>query len=163
MEVELMNNEKINEYILKQKSPQKEICQILREIIFDTFPSINEEMKYGVPYFGNKFYIVALKTHVNLGFSIEGLTKEEIGLFDGSGKTTRHVKIKWRHSYFDSLAQIGAPVSRRMATISAFTLFGISAAWEIDTYLNVVRSKGILSFRLRGSKNKMRLYFLFMF
>ena len=51
-------------------------------------------MKYGVPYYGNKYYIVALKTHVNLGFSIKGLTAEEISLFEGTGKTTRHVKIK---------------------------------------------------------------------
>jgi hypothetical protein len=84
---------KINEYIEKQKSPQKEICQQLREIILRTFPNITEEMKYGVPYYGNKYYIVALKTHVNLGFSIKGLKKEEIALFEGTGKTTRHLKI----------------------------------------------------------------------
>ena len=50
-------------------------------------------MKYGVPYYGNKYYIVALKAHVNLGFSIKGLTPEEIALFEGTGKTTRHIKI----------------------------------------------------------------------
>ncbi|MFX0000436.1 MAG: DUF1801 domain-containing protein [Candidatus Hermodarchaeota archaeon] len=84
---------KVNEYIEKQKSPQKEICQKLREIILSTFPNIVEEMKYGVPYYGNRYYIVALKTHVNLGFSIKGLNKEEISLFEGSGKTTKHIKI----------------------------------------------------------------------
>ena len=84
---------KVKDYIEKQKSPQKEICQKLREIILSTFPNIIEEMKYGVPYYGNKYYIVALKTHVNLGFSIKGLTKEEISVFEGSGKTTRHIKI----------------------------------------------------------------------
>ena len=84
---------KVKEYIGKQKSPQKEICQKLREILLSTIPDINEEMKYGVPYYGNKYYIVALKTHVNLGFSIKGLTKEEIALFEGSGKTTKHIKI----------------------------------------------------------------------
>ena len=87
-----MNN-KVKEYIEKQKSPQKEICQKLQKIIMNTFPDIIEEMKYGVPYYGNKYYIVALKTHVNLGFSIKGLTKEEIALFEGSGKTTKHIKI----------------------------------------------------------------------
>jgi len=51
-------------------------------------------MKYGVPYYGNKYYIVALKTHVNLGFSIKNLTPEEVSLFEGTGKTTRHIKIK---------------------------------------------------------------------
>ena len=84
---------KVTEYIQKQKSPQKEICQKLREIISSTFPNIKEKMKYGVPYYGEKYYIVALKTHVNLGFSIKDLTKEEIAVFEGSGKTTRHIKI----------------------------------------------------------------------
>ena len=36
---------KVKEYIGKQKSPQKEICQKLRDIILNTFPDINEEMK----------------------------------------------------------------------------------------------------------------------
>ena len=84
---------KVNEYIEKQISPQKEICRKLREIILSTFSNIIEEMKYGVPYYGNKYYIVALKTHVNLGFSIKGLRKEEITIFEGSGKTTKHIKI----------------------------------------------------------------------
>ena len=85
---------RINEYLEKQLSPQKEICQKLREIILNTFPNIIEEMKYGVPYFGSKYYIFALKSHVNLGVSIKGLTKDEIAMFEGSGKTTRHIKIK---------------------------------------------------------------------
>lgn len=89
-----MANKEVDEYIKKQKNPQKEICQILRELIINEFPSIKEEMKYGVPYYGNKYYIVALKNHVNLGVSIEGLSTEEINLFEGSGKTTRHIKIK---------------------------------------------------------------------
>ena len=89
-----MANKEVDEYIKKQKNPQKEICQILRELIVNEFPSIKEEMKYGVPYYGNKYYIVALKNHVNLGVSIEGLSTEEINLFEGSGKTTRHIKIK---------------------------------------------------------------------
>ncbi|MFX1587430.1 MAG: DUF1801 domain-containing protein [Promethearchaeota archaeon] len=90
---------KVEEYIEKQKSPQKEICQKLRKIILNTFPDIKEEMKYGVPYYENKYYIVALKDHVNLGFSIKDLKKEEILLLEGSGKTTRHLKV----NYFDDI------------------------------------------------------------
>ncbi|MBM3700811.1 MAG: DUF1801 domain-containing protein [Actinobacteria bacterium] len=86
--------ETVEEYIKKQKSPQKEICAKLRKIIFEIFPQAKEEMKWGVPVFDGLYYIVALKDHVNLGFSIKGLTKEEIALFDGSGKTMRHIKIK---------------------------------------------------------------------
>src|SRR5690606_6274927 len=78
----------------KQKSPQKEICIKLRNLIINTFPKIEEEMKWGVPAYGNGiYYIVALKDHVNLGFSLKGLTKEEISLFDGGGKTMKHIEI----------------------------------------------------------------------
>ena len=85
---------KVDEYIKKQVSPQKEICQSLRELIMSTFPAAKEEMKWGVPaYADGKYYIVALKDHVNLGFSIKGLTKEEIALFDGGGKTTKHIQV----------------------------------------------------------------------
>ena len=36
----------VENYIEKQKSPQKEICQKLREIIFQALPEIKEEMKW---------------------------------------------------------------------------------------------------------------------
>jgi len=84
----------VNDYIEKQQSPQKEICLSLREIILETLPSLKEEMKWGVPNYGNLFYFVALKAHVNLGFSIKDLTNDEIKLFEGTGKTMRHIKIK---------------------------------------------------------------------
>jgi len=87
-------NSKVEAYIQKQKSPQKEICQKLRGIVLKTFPEAKEEMKWGVPAFADgKFYIVALKDHVNLGFSIEGLSKDQIALFDGGGKTMKHLEI----------------------------------------------------------------------
>ena len=51
-------------------------------------------MRWGAPVFGSgKFYIAALRDHVNLGFSIVGLDKEEIALFEGGGKTMRHIKV----------------------------------------------------------------------
>jgi hypothetical protein len=84
----------VDDYINRQTSPQKEICQTLRDIILRSFPDIKEEMKWGVPAFGDgKYYTVALKDHVNLGFSIKGLTKEDIALFDGGGKTMKHIKV----------------------------------------------------------------------
>ena len=85
---------KIDDYIQKQPSPQKEICRELRKLILDVFPDVKEEMKWGVPAFADgMFYIVALKDHVNLGFSSKGLSSEEIALFDGGGKTMRHVQV----------------------------------------------------------------------
>ena len=83
----------VDNYIEKQKSPQKEIIQKVRHIILKTFPSIKEEMKLGVPWYEGKYYLVALKDHVNLGFSLKGLSKKEIELFEGSGKTMRVIEI----------------------------------------------------------------------
>jgi hypothetical protein len=85
----------VDDYIEKQRSPQKEVCRKLRALVLANFPDTDEQMKWGVPAFANGlFYIVALKDHVNLGFSIKGLSKDEIALFDGGGKTTKHIQIR---------------------------------------------------------------------
>ena len=83
---------RVNQYIEKQKSPQREILQKLRKIILRTFPKIKEEMKMGVPWYG-KYYLVALKDHVNIGFCIGGLSEKEQDLFEGKGKMMRHLKV----------------------------------------------------------------------
>ena len=87
-------DKKVDEYIQKQKSPQKEILQKVRKIFQKTLPSCEEKMTWGVVTFaGGKFYIAAMKNRVHVGFAITGLNKEEIRLFEGSGKTMRHIKI----------------------------------------------------------------------
>jgi len=86
---------RVDEYMAKQKSPQKEICQKLRKFILKTLPGAKEEMRWGTPVFdGGKFYIGALKDHVNFGFAVSGLTKKEASFFEGSGKTMKHVKVR---------------------------------------------------------------------
>ena len=94
-EVAFYMDDKISEYINRQNSPQKEVCDYLRKLILSTIPGVKEEMKWGVPVFaGGKFYIGSFKESVNLGFAISGLDDTEIGLFEGSGKTMRHIKIR---------------------------------------------------------------------
>ena len=86
---------KIDEYINKQASPQKELCIFLRKLIHRAIPGVSEDMKWGVPVFaGGKFYIGSFKDSVNLGFSITELDDSEIALFKGTGKTMRHIKIR---------------------------------------------------------------------
>jgi hypothetical protein len=47
-----------------------------------------------VPVFDDgRFEIRVQKNQVNLGFSVAGLTKKQLALFEGSGKTMRHIKI----------------------------------------------------------------------
>jgi len=91
-------DEKVDEYINKQKTPQKEVCVYLRSLIHKKIPGIKEEIKWGVPVFeGGKFYIGSLRNHVNLGISINGLNDKEVALFEDSGKTLIHIKIKSLH------------------------------------------------------------------
>ena len=88
-------DKQVDEYIEKQKSPQKEIIQKVRNIFLKTLPDCKEKSAWGVIAFGEgKFYLGTMKNHVHVGFAINGLSKEEIGLFEGSGKTMRHIKIR---------------------------------------------------------------------
>jgi len=78
----------------KQKSPQKEILHEVRKIFHKTLPSCEEKIQWGVITFAaGKFYIAAMKNRVHVGFAINGLNKDEVGLFEGSGKKMRHIKI----------------------------------------------------------------------
>ena len=87
-------DKQVNEYIEKQKSSQKEIMKEIRKIFQKTLPTSEEKMRWGViTYSEGKFYIAAMKNRVHVGFAITGLSKDEISLFEGSGKTMRHIKI----------------------------------------------------------------------
>jgi len=84
----------VQEYIKKQKSPQKEIINKVRKIFLKTLKEPGERMAWGViAYSHAKFYIAAMKSRVHVGFAIKGLTKKEIESFEGTGKTMRHIKI----------------------------------------------------------------------
>ena len=84
----------MNDYLEKQKSPQKEIMQKVRKIFKKTLPNCEEKMRGGVITFAaGKFYLAAMKNRVHVGFAITGLSKDEMSLFEGSGKTMRHIKI----------------------------------------------------------------------
>lgn len=85
---------KVDKYIEKQPSPQKDILNKLRKLILKTFPKINEEIKMGVPWYEGKFYLVGLKDHVNLGFSVGGLLNSKyLKQLEGTGKYMRHIKL----------------------------------------------------------------------
>ncbi len=87
-------DKKIEEYIEKQQAPQKDILKKVRNLILESLPNSDEKAAWGVVTFaGGKFYLAALKNKVHIGFAINGLSKEEISQFEGSGKTMRHIKI----------------------------------------------------------------------
>jgi len=84
---------KVKNYFDNLPLSQKEICKKVRQIIIKSCPYLEESLKNGVPSYEDKYYIVGLKDHVNIGFSIEGLTPEELNLFEGNGKLMRHIKV----------------------------------------------------------------------
>src|SRR5512138_2013835 len=87
-------DQQVMAYIDQQKSPQKEILQKVREIFLETLPNCEERVAWGaITFASGKFYIAAMKNRVHVGFSITGLSEDEISLFEGNGKTMRHVKI----------------------------------------------------------------------
>jgi hypothetical protein len=87
-------DQSVRDYIEKQKSTQKEILQRVRQIFLETLPNCQEKMAWGVIAFSaGKFYLAAMKNRVHVGFAISGLSQDEISLFEGSGKTMRHIKI----------------------------------------------------------------------
>jgi len=86
---------KVQQYLEKTPSPQKEICLKLREIILQVFPDITETMKSGAPAYADGLFNTRVqKNQVNLGFAVAGLTKKQLALFEGSGKAVRRVKIR---------------------------------------------------------------------
>jgi hypothetical protein len=87
-------DKKVEEYIEKQQAPQKDILKKVRNLILESLPNCDEKAAWGVVTFARgKFYLAALKNKVHIGFAINGLSKEEISQFEGSGKTMRHIKI----------------------------------------------------------------------
>ena len=83
---------RVENYFSKLEFPQKEICLKLRGILSIHLHDLREEIKWGVPvYAGGKIYIVALKDHVNLGFSLQDLPEKRQAFLKGSGKTMKHL------------------------------------------------------------------------
>ncbi len=84
---------KAEKFLERQSSSNREIIEKIRKLISGNFPEVKETgMAEGLWYEG-KFYIASFPDHVNLGVGIKGLPKEEADLFEGRGKTMRHLKF----------------------------------------------------------------------
>lgn len=88
----------VDDYIAKQTPPRKEILAKLRQLILKANPTIHEEMKMGVPWYEGKFYLVALKDHVNMGFAYNKILDKYQDQLEGKGQYMRHIKF---HSLSD--------------------------------------------------------------
>lgn len=87
-----MKDKKVDAYINRFDGEKKKILKKLRNIILKTRPKLKEEIKMGVPWYSDLFYLVGLKDHVNMGFAFGGLKKNENEL-EGKGRYMRHIKF----------------------------------------------------------------------
>jgi hypothetical protein len=89
---------KVTEYIASLPSPQKEICQSLRELILENFPHMREKFKWNYPayyYNGKRICITGgFKEHANLELFYGAHLQDAQGRIVGVGKNTRHMKLK---------------------------------------------------------------------
>jgi hypothetical protein len=89
--------EKFLEEISLLNQVQYRILQELRELVFTTFPQVEERMMYGGIMFSlEKDFggIFASKQHVSFEFGHGYMMQDPQGLLDGTGKFRRHLKIK---------------------------------------------------------------------
>ncbi len=87
-------NDKVKAYIDKQKPKEKALLLTARKLILDTLPGTDEFLGWGVLcYSQGRIYLAAMKDRIHVGFSIIGLKPTDIKIFEGSGKTAKHIKI----------------------------------------------------------------------
>lgn len=85
-------------YIATLPSPQREICQRLRELILDGFPELTEAFKYNFPAYMYATKRVCstggFKAHANLELDFGAHVDDPQGRVEGVGKNIRHIKIR---------------------------------------------------------------------
>lgn len=93
------DNEQVTRYLESLPSPQKEICQSLREMIGTKFPQLHEQFKWSRPVYasesgGDLCYMVANKSDVNFGFDFGSKLPDPKSVLVGTGINKRHVKFR---------------------------------------------------------------------
>lgn len=87
----------VDSYIRKLKPPLREIASELRALVKSSAPGIEEDIKWGKPWYskdGYICYISASKSHITFGFAKGARLNDPRGLLEGTGKGMRHVKVR---------------------------------------------------------------------
>jgi len=86
----------VDSYIRNLNSPLREIASELRALVKSSAPGIEENIKWGKPWYskdGYICYISAAKSHITFGFAKGVRLNDPRGLLEGTGKGMRHVKV----------------------------------------------------------------------
>lgn len=88
----------IERYILAQRPQYRLVLRLVRKLIKDTLPRVEEELKRGQPCYRTGREKVAcllvIEDHVNLGFVRGAELEDPKGLLEGAGNGVRHVRIR---------------------------------------------------------------------
>jgi hypothetical protein len=87
----------VENYILKLPLEQSQIAGELRSLILSASPHMEEQIKWGKPWFGcGEFvcYIAGQSDYVNLGFANGAELDDPEQLLQGTGKGMRHIKVR---------------------------------------------------------------------
>jgi hypothetical protein len=90
-------NQEVTGYINQAPEEQKNIMEIIRNLIHETISDTDENFKWSRPVFtkGKDFaYLKTAKAYVTLGFFNFDKLSDPDNLLEGTGKDMRHVKIK---------------------------------------------------------------------
>ncbi|MEU4700768.1 DUF1801 domain-containing protein [Nonomuraea dietziae] len=93
-----MSSADVDEYVKTKLLPQHhDIVSALRALMTECAPEAEEVISYGSPAWKGAKILALIspsKTHVTLAFERGAEFEDAHGLLTGSGKRTRHVKIK---------------------------------------------------------------------
>ncbi|NRQ40755.1 DUF1801 domain-containing protein [Nonomuraea sp. NN258] len=96
----------IDTYVATKLQPQYlEIVETLRALMVECAPEASECLTYGSPAWRGKKILAVIsqsKTHLTFAFERGAEFTDDHGLLQGSGKKTRHVKIKTRDGMNDA-------------------------------------------------------------
>lgn len=90
-------NEQVTAFIMNAPAEQKEIMELIRELLHQAVKGVQEDFKWGRPVFRkNKdfAYLKTAKSYVTLGFFNFQHLEDPDQMLEGTGKEMRHLKIK---------------------------------------------------------------------
>ncbi|MFT2007514.1 DUF1801 domain-containing protein [Pontibacter sp. 13R65] len=90
-------NPQVTEYINSASAEQKEMMEVLRQLIQESVAGVTEEFKWSRPVFRTSkdfTYFKTTKAYLTLGFFDFTKLNDKHNKLQGTGKDMRHIKLK---------------------------------------------------------------------
>ena len=90
-------NPDVTRYIETAPAAQREAMMIIRQLIHETIPAIQEDFKWSRPVFRvgrDLAYFKTTKSALTFGFFDFHKLNDPDGILEGSGKDMRHIKVE---------------------------------------------------------------------